>query len=103
MKTNHSKNAIILVLLGVILVAMYLTNPNKQQLRTHITKSIRMEAAESGGLEGALRGAFAGFESILTASEIQHHDFKLFSVFKINGVEGHRFYIGLFGSFIKID
>lgn len=102
MSNGNSKNTIIIVLLMGLAFVMYITNPNEYQLKDHVTKSIRIEAAESRGLEGSIRGLFAGVESWFKTLDVQRKNFVLFSVYRVDGLDTDRTYLGLFGNFIQV-
>ncbi len=94
------KSSILGIILMVILMA---TNPNENQLKEYIKKSIKADATDQGGLGGALNELFAGPQTWLMTLETNRKNFYLFSFYTVSGIDIPRKYIGVFNTFFAIS
>lgn len=108
MKTTSMRKAIFWILLLIILLALYATNPSKSDFKEYAGNVISSEIKEKGvtsnnfidGLIGTLLG-----KATETAVDVifTQKNYYLFSIFEVEGTDFSYKYLGIFRVFIPIE
>jgi hypothetical protein len=97
--TNQTASLIITLIIAAVLFA---TNPKEYELREHIKKNLKHEAVEAGGFGGFVQNLFAGPEAWLNSIYIERKNMYVFSLYKVDGLDGQRKFLGILGTFIEV-
>lgn len=95
------KNLLVSILVLILAVGLYLTNPTKEDFVDHLTNEI--ENDESPGLEKLLESLLSRPIAKLLAETTEVKDYQLFSVYYMELGGNEKTYLGIFNDFYRLN
>ena len=95
------KNLIISIIVLLVLMALYFTNPTKEDFVDHLTHEI--ENTEGSGLEQMFKSLFSRPAAKFLFNNTEVNDYQLFSIYRIQMGDYQRTYLGILNGFYKIN
>ncbi|MDI9312415.1 MAG: hypothetical protein QM535_19550 [Limnohabitans sp.] len=99
---NTSKKMTWTLITIAFLTILYSTNPKEYQLKMHIQNTLKEEAINKGGIEGAFQEIFSGPQSWLMGLTTEKKDLYIFSLYTVDGFNQQHKYLGIMGNFIEL-
>ena len=95
------KNLIISIIVLLVLMALYFTNPTKEDFVDHLTHEI--ENTEGSGLEQMFKSLFSRPAAKFLFNNAEVNDYQLFSIYRIQMGDYQKTYLGILNGFYKIN
>jgi|SRR6056297_2828929 len=95
------KNLVISIIVLLVLIALYFTNPTKEDFVDHLTHEI--ENTEGSGLEQMFKSLFSRPAAKFLFNNAEVNDYQLFSIYRIQMGDYQRTYLGILNGFYKIN
>jgi len=89
------------LILILIAIALFATNPTEVQFKEFLKTNFKAEAQKEGGLTGAIMELFSGTSSWVADLSTERKSYILFSVYNKNISGEERTYVGILNNFIE--
>ena len=98
----RSKGLVVVVLLSVLVIALVVSNPGKDDFVRWFEGKARAAAGDEDGLSGALSGLSLLERTLEVRTSLRRDNYLFFSVFHVRVMRRDHAFVGVLGGFVGV-